>query len=166
MAPINIRGNLLDPADPGDITLPPNAADTKYVLVQLNREMDQDTLEALLTHEASVIKRMVGNTWLVHYPPKDLRILETSIPAVEHAFVYVNDLVVHTDLKNNVDDGECHDSVLLTTPVSLAQWLLETQPKSQSYCMRMIVPKSKALLLKFNNKLMPNYSLRRTASCK
>jgi hypothetical protein len=117
MAPINIRGNILDPANPGDINLPPTAADTDYVLVQLNREMDQDTMEALQEHGAGVIKRMVDNTWLVHYPPVDIRILETSIPAVAHAFVYVNDLVVHTDLKNNVADGESDPSLLFITIV-------------------------------------------------
>lgn len=106
MAPIDIRGNVVDPANPGDIVLPPTASDTDYVLVQLNREMDPDTLDALEEHEASVIKRMVDNTWLVHYPPKDLRVLETSIPAVEHAVVYLNNFVVHTDLKDNSTAGE------------------------------------------------------------
>lgn len=105
MAPINIRGNNVDPANPGDVELPPDASKTPYVLVQLNQEMDNATLSALESHNAEIVKRMVDNTWLLHYPPQDLRVLET-IPTVDHALVYVDYFVVHSDLKHTSTDGE------------------------------------------------------------
>jgi hypothetical protein len=105
MAPIDIRGNTLDPANPGDVALPPDASNTQYILVQLNREMDNATLTALESYGADVVKRMVDNTWLLHYPPPDLRVLET-IPTVDHALVYLDHFVVHSDLKNTPVDGK------------------------------------------------------------
>lgn len=105
MAPINIRGNVLDPANPEGIDLPPDASKTDYVLVQLNQEMDGETLEALESHGAEVVKRMVDNNWLLHYPPSDLRVLENSVPAVDHALVYLDLFVIHSDLKDGTSNG-------------------------------------------------------------
>lgn len=105
MPPIDIRGNSLDPANPGDVELPSDASNTQYVLVQLSQEMDNAILTALESHGAEIVKRMVDDTWLLHYPPSDLRVLET-IPAVDHALVYVNYFVVHADLKATSSDGK------------------------------------------------------------
>lgn len=105
MAPIDIRSNTLDPANPGDVDLPPDATDTDYVLVQLNQEMDHAILTALESHGAEITKRMVDNTWLLHYPPSDLRVLET-IPAVDHALTYLDYFVIHSDLKRTPSDGK------------------------------------------------------------
>ena len=104
MAPINIRGNTVDPANPEGEQLPADASDTKYVLVQLKREMDTATMSALESHGATIVKRMVGDTWLLYYPPKDLRILET-VDSVEHALVYVDQFVVHSALKTPQSNG-------------------------------------------------------------
>ncbi|KIW14359.1 hypothetical protein PV08_07141 [Exophiala spinifera] len=108
---IRIRGNEIDLANSADGILPLDADNSDYVLVVLNREMDQDTIEALKEYEADVIKRMVGNTWLVHYPPSDLRILE-RVPAVNHALVYLNCFKIHKDLQKQLveaDRGEVHE---------------------------------------------------------
>jgi len=102
---IRIRGNEIDLANSADGILPLDADNSDYVLVVLNREMDQDTIEALKEYEADVIKRMVGNTWLVHYPPSDLRILE-RVPAVNHALVYLNCFKIHKDLQKQLVEGK------------------------------------------------------------
>jgi hypothetical protein len=99
MAPIVIRENALDPANPPDnVQLPPDASKTNYVLVQLKEGMTPGTVTALHEKGATIVKRMVDNTWLVNYPPTDLRPLE-SIGAVDHALVYVDHFVVHASLK-------------------------------------------------------------------
>jgi hypothetical protein len=105
MAPIVIRGNTLDPANPGDVQLPSDASKTNYVLVQLKEEMIPQTVTALHDRGATIVKRMDGNTWLLNYPPSDLSVL-TSIDAVEHALVYVDHFVVHADLKQEPADGK------------------------------------------------------------
>ena len=107
MAPIDIRGNTLDPASPGIIQLPTDASGTKYILVQLSREMNGKIASQLESHQAKIVKRMMENTWLLHYPPDDLRILET-IDGVEHALVYVDDFVVHSDLQQYQTVGMLH----------------------------------------------------------
>lgn len=99
MAPIVIRENALDPANPpDDVQLPPDASKTNFVLVQLKEDMTPETVTALHEKGATIVKRMVDKTWLVNYPPPDLRLLE-SIGAVDHALVYVDHFVVHADLK-------------------------------------------------------------------
>jgi hypothetical protein len=98
MAPITIRGNELDPAKPGNIQLPTDASKTNFVLVQLKDEMTPEAVTALSDKHAAIVKRMQGNTWLVNYPRSDLKALE-SIEGVEHALVYVDDFVIHNDLK-------------------------------------------------------------------
>ena len=79
MAPINIRGNELDPANPGDVQLPADASKTNFVLVQLKHEMTPDVVTALREKHAAIVKRMQGNTWLVTYPPSDLKVLESIV---------------------------------------------------------------------------------------
>ena len=61
MAPINIRDNVLDPANPGDVHLPPNAIDTDHVLVQLREDMSPNTVTALHQAGATIVKRMVSD---------------------------------------------------------------------------------------------------------
>jgi hypothetical protein len=100
MATINIRGNVLDPANPGDVDLPADASKTNYVLVQLKEEMTPEMVQALRSKEAKIVKRMEGNTWLLNYPPSNLGKLE-SINGVEHALVYVDYFVIHSDLKQD-----------------------------------------------------------------
>lgn len=102
MATITIRGNEVDPSNPGDVALPADASKTNFVLVQLKHEMTPEIVVALREKQAAIIKRMQGNTWLVTYPPPDLRALE-SIDGVEHALVYVDDFVIHSDLKEAPD---------------------------------------------------------------
>lgn len=104
----------MDPANPEGVQLPADASNTKHVLVQLNREMDTATMSALESHHAEIVKRMVGDTWLLYYPPDDLRALET-IDSVEHALVYVNEFVVHSDLKNSQSSDTTQEFV----PVSV-----------------------------------------------
>jgi hypothetical protein len=104
MTTITIRGNVLDPANPGDVELPSDASKTNYVLVQLKEEMTPEIVQALHSKKASIVKRMEGNTWLLNYPPSNLGDLE-SIDGVEHALVYVDHFVVHADLKQE-DSGE------------------------------------------------------------
>lgn len=103
MAPISIRGNTLDPANLDGVPISPEASKTNYALVQLNRRMDTETLEALESQGAEVVKRMVANTWLLHYPPPDLGPLKSNVPAVDHALVYPEEFVVHQDLKDTTD---------------------------------------------------------------
>jgi hypothetical protein len=106
MAPITIRGNELDLANLGDVQLPADASKTNFVLVQLEHEMTPNIVTALSEKHAAIVKRMQGNTWLVTYPPSDLRALE-SIEGVEHALVYVDHFVVHADIK---EAPECKKS--------------------------------------------------------
>lgn len=102
MATITIRGNEVDPSNPGDVSLPADASATDFVLVRLKHEMTPEIVAALREKEAAIVKRMQGNTWLVTYPPADLRVLE-SIDGVGHALVYVDDFVIHSDLKEAPD---------------------------------------------------------------
>jgi hypothetical protein len=66
--------------------------------VQLKEEMTPEMVTALHEKDATIVKRMEGNTWLLNYPPTDLNVL-ASIDGVEHALVYVDHFVVHADLK-------------------------------------------------------------------
>ena len=105
MAPIVIRENTLDPANPGDVQLPGDASKTNYVLVQLKEEMTPEMVTTLHGKSATIVKRMEGNTWLLNYPPSDLAEL-ASIDGVEYALVYVDHFVVHADLKREQPAGE------------------------------------------------------------
>lgn len=135
MAPINIRGNTLDPGNPqADIHLPPDASKTNYVLVQLKEGMTPSIVTALTDKGATIIKRMVDNTWLVNYPPNDLRALE-SIDGVDYALVYIDHFVVHPKLKQSSSEtgqDKCVVAVVLHEAASSSNQ--EVLHQIQSFC--------------------------------
>jgi subtilisin family serine protease len=135
MAPINIRGNVLDPGNPqADVHLPPDASKTNYVLVQLKEGMTPSMVTALTDKGATIVKRMVDNTWLVNYPPNDLRALE-SIDGVDYALTYIDHFVVHAKLKQSsseTDQDECIVAVVLHEAASSSNQ--EVLHQIQSFC--------------------------------
>lgn len=101
--------------------------------------MSNDIIAALQAHQADVVKRMVDNTWLVHYPPESLRTLEESIPAIAHAFVYVDHFVVHDELKGNLASGQSAIGCFFKLKTDIMWTLQASFERSLSYSMKMLV---------------------------
>ena len=144
MASITIRGNVLDPAKPGNIALLPDVSKTKYVLVQLKNEMSQSSFKILKDNGLEPFKRMDGNTWLCHHTTSDFTKVR-GLSIVQYVLAYLAYFKVHLSLKTPTTTGDRLNPCLNVT--NLRQDLAKIFEVLPSYFMR-VLPHQMMLLIK------------------
>lgn len=109
MSPININGNVLDPADPHQSGLPQDASETKFVVLQCSRRPsieEYDETQKLGIQILSVEAETPDHTsYLCKYDKDDLKALE-ALDFVQHALVYVSEFVMELSLKRSISSPE------------------------------------------------------------
>ncbi|KAH8744534.1 peptidase S8/S53 domain-containing protein, partial [Hyaloscypha sp. PMI_1271] len=97
MAPININGNVVDPAKPQPGQLPSNAANTKFIILQCLHRLsiqEYDDAQRLGIQALSVEDETPDHTsYLCRYDKDDLEALR-ALAFVQEALVYVPDFVM------------------------------------------------------------------------
>ncbi|KAI9766549.1 MAG: hypothetical protein M1840_006507 [Geoglossum simile] len=132
MAPININGNVVDPANPLPGQLPSDASKTKFVVLQCPHRLsvqEYGDAQKLGVQILSVEAETSSHTnYLCRYDKDDLEALRT-LAFVQDALVYVPDFVTEPSLKGTVpstDDTTTQSGSDIAVTITLHDTTVET----------------------------------------